>query len=118
MDLTELERDCDFEFTRTGGPGGQHRNKVETAVRVIHRPTGITIVASDHRSQHRNREAALQRLAERLKDLEREQAAAEKRRRRKPTKPTRAARQKRLDSKQRRSRIKLLRRRVRSEGDE
>jgi len=112
MDLEELEQQCDIEFARTGGPGGQHRNKAETAVRVTHRPTGIVIVASEHRSQYRNRLAALQRLEERLEELEREKGAEERRKGRRPTRPTKASRQRRLEKKRRRSLLKKLRRRV------
>jgi hypothetical protein len=57
-----LLADCDVERTRRGGPGGQHRNKVETAVVIKHRPTGVKGEASERRSQDLNRQAALQRL--------------------------------------------------------
>ena len=52
-----------FEAMRAGGPGGQHQNKTESAVRAVHRPTGLTVVARDGRSQHRNKAIALERLA-------------------------------------------------------
>ncbi|MBO0722839.1 MAG: peptide chain release factor-like protein, partial [Blastocatellia bacterium] len=70
-DRESLERDCDVEFFIAGGPGGQHRNKVETGVRLKHRPTGIVVSATERRSQTANREAAYQRMAERLEDLQR-----------------------------------------------
>lgn len=64
LDVTDevLLRDCDVQTLRHSGPGGQHRNKTETGVRLIHRPTGITVTAFEERSQLRNREAAVQRL--------------------------------------------------------
>ncbi|HMC10717.1 MAG TPA: peptide chain release factor-like protein [Pirellulaceae bacterium] len=57
-----LLADCDVERTRRGGPGGQHRNKVETAVVIKHQPTGVQGAASERRSQDLNRQAAVQRL--------------------------------------------------------
>ena len=51
-----------MEFTRRSGPGGQHRNKVETAVVLKHRPTGIIVEANERRSQSENREQAVRRL--------------------------------------------------------
>jgi peptide chain release factor len=55
--------DVRFETFRGGGPGGQHQNKTESAVRAVHRPTGLAVVVRDERSQHRNRATALKRLA-------------------------------------------------------
>ena len=60
--VTDLLADCEVRRTRRGGPGGQHRNKVETAVVITHRATGKTGQASERRSQDLNRQAAVQRL--------------------------------------------------------
>ena len=57
-----LRTECRIEFLRRSGPGGQHRNKTETAVRITHQPTGITGEASERRSQAENREVAWNRL--------------------------------------------------------
>jgi hypothetical protein len=58
----ELLRECDVHFHRASGPGGQNRNKVESAVRLVHRPTGLQVSAAESRSQHENRVRALRRL--------------------------------------------------------
>jgi protein subunit release factor B len=102
-DRESLERDSDIEFFIAGGPGGQHRNKVETGVRLHHRPSGITVTAVERRSQHANREAAFERLARRLEDRQRVEAP------RIETRPTQASRIRRLDTKKRASIRKKLR---------
>jgi len=59
---SELLWECDVDTLRSSGPGGQHRNKTESGVRLKHRPTGVTAQAFERRSQARNREVALHRL--------------------------------------------------------
>jgi peptide chain release factor len=55
--------DVRFQAFRAGGPGGQHQNKTESAVRATHIPSGLTVVAREERSQHRNKALALERIA-------------------------------------------------------
>jgi hypothetical protein len=64
--VEELLADCEFRRTRRSGPGGQHRNKVETAVVVEHRPTGVRAEANERRSQEQNRQVAIHRLRVKL----------------------------------------------------
>ena len=93
-----------METFRGSGPGGQHRNKTESAVRMTHRPTGIVRVASDERSQLLNRKIALERIWRALEA-----------RRRKPkprvaTGPTKASRERRLAGKELHAAVKRARR--------
>jgi peptide chain release factor len=60
------QSDVRFETFRAGGPGGQHQNKTESAVRAVYIRTGLSVVARDGRSQHRNRALALSRLGDLL----------------------------------------------------
>jgi len=60
--LDHLMRQCEIRRSRRRGPGGQHRNKVETAVILEHTPTGVRAEASERRSQAENRKVAIQRL--------------------------------------------------------
>ena len=66
--LEDLEKQVEITTFQASGPGGQHRNRTYSAVRVTHRPTGITVTASDTRSQLTNRKIAMKRLHERLVD--------------------------------------------------
>ena len=104
------EKDLVWDFFRATGPGGQHRNKTETGVRLTHLPSGIVVTATERRSQHQNREVALLRLADAL--AERSKPPPKPRR---PTKPTRAAKRRRLEAKKQRGQIKALRRRPNGE---
>ena len=62
LDDRALLSQCDVNYTKSSGPGGQHRNKVSSAVRLRHHPTGITAQGQESRSQHENKLRALQRL--------------------------------------------------------
>jgi protein subunit release factor B len=99
-DRTTLERVTEVSFLRRGGPGGQHRNKVETAVRLFHPPSGLTVLAHKRRSQSMNREEAFDRLAQLLRDKNKVPKVRHK------TKPTRASKRRRLDSKRRKADLK------------
>ena len=100
------DSDLVWDFFKSGGPGGQHKNKTETAVRLTHLPSGVTVTATERRSQLQNKEAALERLCTRLTQLN------TPRKKRRPTRPTLASRQKRLQSKTQRSRTKAMRQKV------
>ena len=99
----ELLRECEVETFRSGGPGGQHVNKVETGVRLTHTPSGVVVSCREERSQHRNKSACLKKLRERVERLNHRPA------KRVPTKRTRAAKERTLEEKARRSRVKRMR---------
>jgi protein subunit release factor A len=97
LDRASLEREVRVDVFRASGAGGQHLHRTESAVRLTHGPSGVMVVASDTRSQNQNRELAFARLVERLKRLN------VRPKKRKPTKPTAAARVRRLEGKRRRA---------------
>ena len=99
-----LLAECDEEFFIASGPGGQHRNKTESGVRLLHRPTGVLVTATERRSQSQNRGAALERLRARLA------AMAHEPKRRHATRPTFGSKLRRPDEKKRRSETKRGRR--------
>ena len=122
MDADSIRAEIRFRVSRSSGPGGQHANKTETRVeaifdveasealtaaeraRVLDRLGEIVrAVAQDERSQARNRELAAERLIEQVRK------AARPRRRRTPTAPTEASRQRRLEEKRRRGEAKRQR---------
>lgn len=103
-DLEQLEKEVEFTAYQASGPGGQHRNRTFSAIRVKHIPTGIVVTAADSRSQLRNRRIALERLRERLVEHFHEDPP------RKPTRKGKATREREKRDRQRESEKKKLRR--------
>ena len=99
----DLLRECEVETFRSSGPGGQHVNKTESAVRLRHVPTGIVVSSQQERSQHRNKALCLQRLRKKAAQLN------YRPRKRVPTRVPRSAKNRTLEEKARRSQIKRLR---------
>lgn len=102
----ELLRDCTVQVFRATGPGGQGVNTTDSAVRMTHVPTGVTVVSRDTRSQHRNRERCLEKLVETLRRRSRPPKHRIK------TKVPARAKEQRLRQKRKRAEAKRLRRRV------
>lgn len=103
MSIEIKEAELKIEFYRGSGPGGQHRNVTDSAVRIRHLPTGIVVQASESRSQARNREVALERLAAALARRERRV------KKRIPTRVSKGEKEKRLAEKKRRALTKKQR---------
>ena len=104
LDDRALLRQCETDFFTAGGPGGQHRNKTASGVRLTHAATELSVTATERRSQALNRQIALERLRSGLRAL----AAAPKVRQR--TERTEASRRRRREEKARQSAKKSRRR--------
>lgn len=123
MEIESIRSEIAFRFSRSSGPGGQHAQKSSTRVEAlfdVEDSAGLTAaerrrvlerigpvvraIAQDERSQLRNRELAIDRIVEQLRE------AVKVRRARRPTNPTTASKERRLDEKKRRGRTKRLRR--------
>jgi protein subunit release factor B len=99
----DLLRECEVETFRSSGPGGQHVNKTESAVRLRHLPSNIVVTSRKERSQHRNKALCLERLRKKVAQLNYVPA------KRVPTRVSRSSRNRTLEDKARRSKIKQLR---------
>lgn len=109
-DRDVLEREVVVDVFRASGPGGQHVNKTESALRLTHPPSGVVVMSQDTRSQFRNRETAFERLIEKLKRLNHVP------KKRVATRPSAGAKRRRIETKKREGVKKQSRGRVR--GDE
>ena len=101
----ELLSQCRVETFMSGGKGGQHQNRTESGVRLVHIPTGVVVTSREERSQYRNKSIALQRLREKLEERNRRPKP------RRATKIPRAEKEKRLEKKKQRGQKKELRKR-------
>ncbi|HMQ10023.1 MAG TPA: peptide chain release factor-like protein [Oligoflexia bacterium] len=100
------KEELQVERIRRSGPGGQHRNKKATGIRLTHIPTGMVIMATTERSQKLNLQKAIDTLIQRLKKLN------QKPKKRVATKPSKATKQKRIDEKKKQSEKKQQRQKV------
>jgi len=99
----DLLRECQVQTFCSSGPGGQHVNKTESAVRLRHLPSGVVVTSQQERSQHRNKALCLQRLRTKVAQVNYRPAQ------RVPTRVSRNAKNRTLEEKARRSQIKRLR---------
>jgi protein subunit release factor A len=98
-----LLAECNVSVFQASGPGGQHRNRSRTAVRLVHGPSGIVVIGRRERSQRQNLKGALARLRDRIVEQSKTKTP------RRETKPTRASKDRRIEAKKRRSDVKRLR---------
>jgi protein subunit release factor B len=99
----DLLRECEVETFRASGPGGQHVNKTESAVRLRHLPSGVVVSSQQERSQHRNKALCLAKLRKKIALLN------YRRPKRVPTRVPLSAKNRTLEEKAHRSQIKRLR---------
>jgi protein subunit release factor A len=110
LDRRVLERAVVVEVFRASGPGGQHVNKTESALRITHLPSGVVVTCQESPSQYRNRETAFKRLLQRLERLNHVP------KKRVATRPTLSSRKRRIETKKQRGATKQARGKV--HGDE
>lgn len=108
-DRATLAREVTIDTFRASGPGGQHVNKTNSALRLTHLPSGVVVIAQDSPSQFRNREIAFARLTMKLRALNHVP------KKRVQTKPSKGAVEKRLTEKRRLADVKSKRKRVEDE---
>ena len=99
----DLLRECEIETFRASGPGGQHVNKTESAVRLRHTPSGVVVTSQQERSQHRNKALCLEKLRKKIERLNYRPA------KRVPTRVPASVKNRTLEEKARRANIKRLR---------
>ena len=99
----DLLRECEVETFRSSGPGGQHVNKTESAVRLRHLRSGVVVTSQQERSQHRNKALCLQKLRKKIDKLNYRPA------KRVPTRVPPSVKNRTLEEKARRARLKRLR---------
>ena|SRR5205085_2936868 len=105
----DLLRECEVETFRASGPGGQHVNKTESAVRLKHLPSGLIVTCREERSQYQNKAVCLRKLRKKVEQLNHRPA------RRVPTRVPRSAKVRTLEAKARRSHVKRLRSKPRTD---
>ena len=99
----DLLRECEIDTFRASGPGGQHVNKTESAVRLKHLPSGLVVTSREERSQHQNKALCLRKLREKIERQNHRPAP------RVPTRVPRSVKNRTLEAKTRRAHIKRLR---------
>ena len=110
--MKELEKEIEIYFYKSRGPGGQRKNKKNTAVKIVHKPTGIVVRGTEFRYQALNKKLALERLRKKLEELNKKKKV-----RIKTEKPL-EVKLKQIEEKRRRSEKKKLRQKIKIEDIE